>query len=70
MADRIVLDSGPLVALARAVGLTVAGTLGLLARARTPGVLSALRPIVERMQARGVWFDEDLVEQVLVPLGE
>jgi hypothetical protein len=55
---------------ARAVGLTVTGTLGLLARAKILGVLSALRPIVERMQARGVWFDEDLVERGLVPLGE
>lgn len=55
---------------ASAVGLKVTGTLGLLARAKTLGVLPAVRPIVERMQARGVWFDEGLVQRVLARLGE
>jgi predicted nucleic acid-binding protein len=55
---------------ARAVGLTVTGTLGLLARAKLLGALAAMCPIVERMQARGVWFDEEHVRSVLAQLGE
>ena len=55
---------------ARAVGLTVTGTLGLLARGKTLGILPAARPIIERMQANGVWFDEELVRRVLAQLGE
>ncbi len=55
---------------ARAIGLEVTGTLGLLGLAKTRGLLPAVRPLVERMQADSVWFDEDLVRRALEGLGE
>jgi predicted nucleic acid-binding protein len=45
-------------------GLHVTGTLGLLGRAKADGVITAVRPYIERMQARSVWFDDDLVRLV------
>jgi len=55
---------------AAAVGLRVTGTLGLLGRAKVHGIVPAVRPYVERMQAKSVWFDEELVQRFLAQLGE
>jgi predicted nucleic acid-binding protein len=52
------------------VGLHVTGTLGLLGRAKLHGIIPAVRPYVDRMQAQSVWFDEDLVQRFLERLGE
>lgn len=56
--------------LGRAVGLDVIGSLGLLLRAKTAGLLDELRPYLERLQAAGIWYDEDLLERVLAAAGE
>jgi predicted nucleic acid-binding protein len=55
---------------AAAVGLRVTGTLGLLGRAKVLGIIPTVRPYVDRMQARSVWFDEALVQRFLAQLGE
>jgi hypothetical protein len=55
---------------ARAIGLKVTGTLGLLGYAKACGLVPAVRPFVERMQAELVWFDEGLVRRVLEGLDE
>src|SRR5262249_22980101 len=46
---------------ATAVGLRVTGTLGLLGRAKTLGLVPEVRPLVARMIERGDWFDSALV---------
>ena len=55
---------------AGAVGLRVTGTLGLLSRAKALGILSAVRPFVERLDREGEWFDRALVARVLAAIGE
>ena len=55
---------------ARAVGLSVTGTLGLLGRAKVHGIIPAARPYIDRMQANSVWFEEELVRRFLAQLGE
>lgn len=55
---------------ALAVGLSVVGALGLLARAKTLGLVPAVRPIIERMVGRGLWYDPALVARVLEAVGE
>jgi predicted nucleic acid-binding protein len=55
---------------ARAVGLTVTGTLGLLGKAKVHDIIPAVRPYIDKMQAASVWFDEDLVARFLAGLGE
>ncbi len=55
---------------ATAVGLRVTGTLGLLIRAKTLGVIPAVRPFTERLTSSGTWFDPELVRRVLRELGE
>ena len=53
-----------------AVGLQVTGTLGVLGRLKTSGLIAAVRPFVERLRGGREWFSEELVEQFLRQLGE
>lgn len=69
-ADIVCIDERKGRRVALAAGLSVVGSLGLLGKAKELGVIPAVRPLVERMQAGGVWFHPDLVRQVLVGLGE
>lgn len=55
---------------ALAIGLRITGSLGLLARARTLGLIPALRPVLDRALAAGIWYDADLVRLVLESVGE
>lgn len=52
------------------LGRPVIGTLGLLLRAREDGVIHALRPLMERLQASGYYISNALVAEVLASLGE
>jgi predicted nucleic acid-binding protein len=56
--------------IAQQLGLTVRGTLGILARARREGRISSLRPVLDLLRARGTWIDQDLCEEVLRLVGE
>lgn len=49
--------------MARALGLKVAGTIGILLRAKFQGK-------IERLMATGFWLSEELYEKVLREVGE
>ena len=55
---------------AQAAGLKVTGSLGLLIRAKTLGLVPAIRPLVEQALAAGIWYDTHLVNRVLASVGE
>jgi predicted nucleic acid-binding protein len=55
---------------ARAVGLKVVGSLGLVARAKTLGLISAVHPLIEKATRSGVHYHPDLIERVLKEIGE
>ena len=61
-------------ALARRVAerfhLRLMGTVGLLRLARKRGLLPALRPELEKLQANGVFVRKALIEAVLADVGE
>ena len=52
------------------LGRPVIGTLALLLRAREEGLVPALRPLMERLQASGYYMPGDLVVGILESLGE
>ena len=54
---------------ALAVGLKVVGSLGLLTRAKTLGIVSAVRPITDRLTREGQWYDSELLQRVLQSVG-
>jgi uncharacterized protein len=51
-------------------GLSVIGTLGILARARRAQLVPALTPLLERLVAAGIHLDKALVDAVLRSAGE
>lgn len=69
-ARTVVIDERRGRRVARALGLEVTGTLGLLLRARRLGLLAALRPVISTMRAGGVFFADELVERVAREAGE
>lgn len=55
---------------AQAVGLKVIGSLGLLGRAKTLGLISEIKPFIEKAKIGGIFYDEKLIENFLKSLGE
>lgn len=55
---------------ATASGLQVTGTLGLLGRAKRMGLVSRLRPLIDRATQEGVRYHPDLVRAVLQAVDE
>lgn len=52
------------------VGLEVTGSLGLLIRAKKMGLITALRPVLEKLNQSGVFYDAHLVRRVLEGVDE
>ncbi len=55
---------------ATAAGLVVTGSLGLLGRAKTSGLIPAVAPYVTAMRAGGVHLDDALVSRFLAAFSE
>lgn len=56
--------------LALKMGLSFMGTLGLLIRAKERGVISAIKPFIDRIQVTDFRLSQTLVEVVLEKAGE
>jgi len=55
---------------ARVLGVATTGTLGLVLRAKQAGLVSAARPLVERLLRSGLYLSRELVEAALGDSGE
>jgi hypothetical protein len=55
---------------ALAAGLTVTGSLGLLGKAKMLGIVSLLRPLLDKALAEGIRYHPDLVRAILQAVGE
>jgi predicted nucleic acid-binding protein len=65
-----VLDDRAARACARAHGVRMIGTLGVILLARKNGLIARARPWVDRAQSAGLFLDPALVSQVLSTIGE
>ena len=54
--------------LAKAVGLSVVGVLGLLGKAKTLGLIPALRPYAEKLLAVGARYSPELVSRMIAEI--
>lgn len=52
------------------IGVPVVGSLGIVARAKSLGLITAVRPLVEEMVGHGIHFHPDLISRFLQELGE
>lgn len=69
-ASEVVLDDLAARRCALAHGLRVVGTVGLLLRAKKGGLITAARPVLERLLGSGMFLEAALVEGVLAEVGE
>lgn len=53
---------------ALAVGLKVVGSLGLLGKAKALGIITELKPYVEKARLGGIFYDDKLIETFLKSL--
>jgi uncharacterized protein len=66
----VLLDERKARRIAVSEGLAVVGTLAVLVRAKDRGLLAAIKPHIETMQAQGRRFSEALIAQTLQAAGE
>jgi len=69
-ANLVILDDRAARNLALSLGLAVAGTAGILARAKRAGFIPAVRPLLERLLSLGFRISPAIVERVLADAGE
>ncbi len=68
--DRVVLDDLRARRCAKAVGLSVIGTLGLVARAKQLGYVEKAEPLIRQLCTYGLYASEDLVDWILKQVNE
>ena len=56
--------------LARRLGITITGTLGVLAQAKKSRHLSALKPLLDKIQQTDFRLSELLIQEILQQVGE
>lgn len=69
-ADRVVIDDLEARRCAKAMGLTIIGTLGIVGRAKVRGLIERAEPVIRRLQESGLYVSEDLVQKLLREVGE
>jgi len=64
-ADLVILDERLARRHAQRLGLVLTGTLGVLLRAKRLGLISQVRPLLDRLRQRGIWLNEAVVGEAL-----
>ena len=66
----VILDDRAARRVAKILGLAMMGTLGLVAWARTTGVIGQAAPVLEALCRQGIRASSHLIDEVLAELGE
>lgn len=69
-ADRLLLDDSRARKVARLNGVQVVGSAGVLLLAKSEGLIPSVLPLLEQIQAAGIYLSETLVSEVLQLAGE
>lgn len=69
-ADLIILDEKLGRFHARHADLKVTGTIGVLLKAKTEGLIGELKPLLNELTEKDVWISESLKEEILEKAGE
>lgn len=67
---RVILDDGKARRIARDLGLTITGTIGVLIRAKRHGHCSAIGPLLRDLQDAGFYISQALRDEALRIAGE
>lgn len=69
-ADRVVIDDLAARRCAKAMGLRVIGTLGIVGRAKAAGLIDRAEPAIRRLRETGLYASDELVQRLLREVGE
>ena len=69
-ADRVVIDDLEARRCAKAMGIAIIGTLGIVGRAKVSGLIDQAEPVIRRLRETGLYASEDLVQRLLREVGE
>lgn len=69
-AELLILDEQPARRLAASLGLKVIGTIGLLLAAKNRGLLTKIKPELDRLRAVRFFMDEELYDRIIGQAGE
>ncbi len=69
-AERVVIDDLEARRCAKAMGLGIIGTLGIVGRARAMGLIDQAEPVVRRLRETGLYASGELVRRLLKEVGE
>lgn len=68
--DRVVIDDLEARRCAKAMGLAIIGTLGIVGRAKVSGLIDRAEPVIRRLREVGLYASDDLVQRLLREVGE
>ena len=68
--SRLILDDSLGRRIARLHRLTVTGTAGVVIKAKRLGLVPSVKPVVQDLQAAGLWLGDELVREILRQAGE
>ncbi len=69
-ADLIILDEKLGRFHAKHADLKVTGTIGILLKAKTNGLIYELKPLLNELTRKGVWISEKIKREILIKTGE
>ena len=67
---RVILDDRQARAVAKNLGITIIGTVGILVRAKQSGIIPLLKPILDDLETSGFYISNALREEGLRIVGE
>nr|WP_093191264.1 DUF3368 domain-containing protein [Thiocapsa sp. KS1] len=69
-ADRVVIDDLAARRCAKAMGLAIIGTLGIIGRAKVAGLIDRAGPVIQRLRETGLYASDEIVQRLLREVGE
>jgi predicted nucleic acid-binding protein len=66
----VILDDLKARRIAKTLGLSVTGTLGVLVQAKQRGLLSSVSEAITRLEQRGMWISSSLAARAIQLAGE
>ncbi|MFB1489994.1 MULTISPECIES: DUF3368 domain-containing protein [unclassified Thiocapsa] len=67
---RVVIDDLAARRCARALGLGIIGTLGIVGRAKAQGLIDEAAPLINRLRATGLYASDEIIMRLLKEVGE
>jgi len=69
-ADLLIIDDNAAKKTAKFLGFTVTGTLGVILKAKSEGIIPQVKPIVDEMLRQGFYISPKIIETVLKTANE